>query len=134
MTTGLIGTKMDKDNLDYTTDGCTFALNLRFRHCCKEHDFYYRNYVDITRREADFILYACMRDVNHHTLSSSYIHVLLAVLSKLTYFLLATYYFIIVRLFGWISWRGYGWKKFGWTFLRKKEELKFFNEGNLTKE
>lgn len=47
-------------------DGCTSAPDLHYRHCCDEHDVYYRQGQDadgqpVTRAEADRRLRLCMR-------------------------------------------------------------------------
>jgi len=44
-----------------TTDGCSFFPDFGAKHCCAEHDFYYRNDVGLTTREADTILRKCVQ-------------------------------------------------------------------------
>lgn len=51
---------------DFTNDGCTAAPDKiggchQFVDCCAEHDFYYGNDVGVSRTEADWNFYQCLR-------------------------------------------------------------------------
>jgi len=70
---------------DLTTDGCSMSPDMDFRACCAEHDFYYRNDVGLTRKEADAELFRCI--------------------NRRSKFPVAAFYWAAVRLFGKKAWR-----------------------------
>jgi len=81
-----------KDRLDLTSDGCSNAPDFNFTKCCKEHDYYYRNPVELTgvsRAEADRRLRRCIR-------------------SHWGGPVMPWIYWGAVRLFGWIPWNKAG--------------------------
>lgn len=45
---------------DFKSDGCTYAPDLNFRECCRQHD-YLRRFDIVTTREADKMLRQCIR-------------------------------------------------------------------------
>ncbi len=73
--------------VNLTNDGCSSAPDGSWKQCCVEHDYYYRNPVELTgvdRREADSRLHRCMR-----CKAGS---------------LIACLYWVGVRACGWIPW------------------------------
>ena len=73
---------------DLSTDGCTGAPDLWFRSCCVAHDLAYRNpEVGHTRVKADRNLWRCIRNKTHGGV------------------ILASVYWLGVRLFGGRAWR-----------------------------
>lgn len=78
-------------------DGCTAVPDLYYTRCCNRHDLDYSLRIDeagrpITRRQADARLFRCM---SKHP-SSTMLH---------TIFLPAIFW-LGVRAFGWLHWRG----------------------------
>ncbi len=70
------------------SDGCTGVPNEKFKHCCVEHDSYYHD-KSLSRREADGRLFTCILNKGKDNIvSSSY------------YLLIASVYWLGVRLFG----------------------------------
>ncbi len=69
----------------YTTDGCSFALNLNFRECCVQHDYDYAEHhreSEKKRSELDKKLRICIKCRG--------------------WFLVAWLYYAAIRVFGWI--------------------------------
>ena len=73
---------------NFKTDGCTAAPDLFWDHCCKAHDFYYRNYklTQVSRKEADKRLRLCMRKSGSGRIVS-------------------WAYWAVVRMIGWNFWK-----------------------------
>lgn len=70
------------------SDGCTNALNEKFKHCCVEHDSYYED-GSISRLKADNKLFNCILNKGkRNPISFTY------------YFTIASFYWLGVRLFG----------------------------------
>lgn len=83
-------------------DGCTNSPDGWWLECCAEHDFYYRNKVDVTRFKADWYLYKCMMEKRA--------------------FITGTIYFLFVRVMGWRYFRK---EKSKFKTLEKKQCGKF---------
>jgi len=61
-------------------DHCTASPEGNWGHCCEAHDFHYSKMSTVTRLQADIYLYECIKQRS---------------------IIVATIYFIGVRLFGW---------------------------------
>lgn len=78
-------------------DGCSDSPDLFYRRCCDEHDIAYRTGADVdgvptTRKDADAELFKCMCKTGKTP-----------VLGR---FIIPSFYWIAVRLFGSKAWKG----------------------------
>jgi len=76
---------------NFVSDGCTNAPNGGFNHCCIQHDAYYHD-GSVSRLEADNKMFTCIKNEGKDN-----------IINKTWHVLVASVYWVAVRLFG----RGY---------------------------